>query len=301
MLFHQIEDTCRRCVNYPWYDYILISLAIIKFRRLKRMGNVPIHHPMAHIFFMTLGVSQDEIEKFQAAHYEQNVQLSKLTDLIFITDFYKKMDNFLNNRRFSDIETYYDYEEHLIQTKMCKSDAVARRVWKLMSRHPELIEYMRGDIEFNEIDESYLNNVREKMNMKDNLDKTAKKYLDKKLTFEGRVVEWKDTWGYMLADGEASAIGKIFVHKKNIKGLPRHFLINVGQKLIGRLAIDEDLGRYKDRVERGEDRWFYMAVDVQLVPGNGYEAQSESYSTNEGNRGKSNPKRKGRGRGKGKK
>ena len=265
------------------------------------MGNVPIHATMAHIFFMTLGVSQDEIENFQAAFHEQHVQMGKLTDLIFITDFYKKMDNFLNNRRFADIETYYDYEEHLIQTKICKSDAVARRVWKLVSRHPELIEYMRGDIEFNEIDESYLNNVREKMNMKDNLDKTAKKYLDKKLTFEGHVVEWKDTWGYMLADGEASAIGKIFVHKKNIKGLPRHFLINVGQKLIGRLAIDEDLGRYKDRVERGEDRWFYMAVDVQLVPGNGYEAQSESYSTNEGNRGKSNPKRKGRGRGKGKK
>ena len=123
--------------------------------------------------------------------------------------------------------------------------------------------------------------------MKDNIDKTAKKFLENDLPIEGYVEKWEDTWGYMRAEGEGSALGKIFVHKKNIKGLPRHFLINVGQKLIGRLAIDEDLGN--------------MAVDVQLVPGNGYEAQSESSSTNEGNRGKSNPKRKGRGRGKGKK
>ena len=65
--------------------------------------------------------------------------------------------------------------------------------------------------------------------------------------------------------------------------------------------MDEDVGRIRERLERGEDRWFYMAVDVQLVPGNGNEAQSESSFTNEGNRGKSNPKRKGRGRGKGKK
>ena len=59
--------------------------------------------------------------------------------------------------------------------------------------------------------------------------------------------------------------GKIFVHRDYIK--PRKSWIRLGQKLQGKLAIDDDDQRQAERIARGENRWYYMVKDVELCSG----------------------------------
>ena len=79
----------------------------------------------------------------------------------------------------------------------------------------------------------------------------------------------------MKAQGEAKALGNIFVHKSKIT--PLNSWIHIGQKVEAKLAKDQDHTNY-------------MAVEVKLL-------SDESESTSNGQRGASRGYFRGRGRG----